>query len=318
MGKKIWMKYSSTLSMPAYKTVGMIFGTSHVLIFKNDELMVKINGDGTTKTTIGNKVLTNMPIQAGDNTCTQDQRRWNHQDHHWKQGAHQHAYPSRRQHLHSRSTEMEPPRPPLETRCSPTCLSKPETTLALVIKQPSPVTSTRNPSVSSSMSTTSSPPLPWVLGIKENLKVFWDPTTERLTTTGVYPTDRSPRTYTSWLTLTRGQEGRHVRLPPRSSGPPLATRSHPQCAPNCSRTRSPSSLRLSRQSTPLHSSRLVKLTPLTASRRRLTAQLSPLSANSPRTKESTHQWKEELNLVMITPDPMASSANSTPNGPRPL
>jgi hypothetical protein len=112
MGKKIWMKYSSTLSMPAYKTVGMIFGTSHVLtfdgkfydfinykqpdctyllardfadgkftimsqekslIFKNDELMVKINGDGTTKTTIGNKVLTNMPIQAGDNTCTRDQ-----------------------------------------------------------------------------------------------------------------------------------------------------------------------------------------------------------------------------------------------------
>merc|ERR1719494_815097 len=43
------------------------------LIFKNDELMVKINGDGTTKTTIGNKVLTNLPIQAGDNTCTRDQ-----------------------------------------------------------------------------------------------------------------------------------------------------------------------------------------------------------------------------------------------------
>jgi len=111
MGKKIWLQYQSTLTMPAYKTVGMIFGKSHVLtfdgkfydfinykrpdctyllardfadgkftimsqeknlIFKNDELEIKINGDGTTKTTIGKNIISTLPIQAGDNFCTRD------------------------------------------------------------------------------------------------------------------------------------------------------------------------------------------------------------------------------------------------------
>jgi len=111
MGRKMWLKYTSPLTMPAFKTVGMIFGKSHVLtfdgkfydfinykrpdctyllardfaegkftimstkkslIFKNADLEIKINDDGTTKTEIGNKVVDTLPIEAGENFCTRD------------------------------------------------------------------------------------------------------------------------------------------------------------------------------------------------------------------------------------------------------